>query len=390
MRVLHLIDGHSPQASATTLAMLADAQDRLKDCEQSIVLLGGEALGHAARHAGIRRARRIAVPFGRAPLGWLAMHARIRRGDLANVDVIHCWSLGAFTLATTLFCRTPRLLTLTTIPDKREIHWLAAACREAGAGVAILTTSATIRREAISGGVPEPAVHVLRPSIDMARMDHHGRDARRQSWELSDPNAAVVALLSDPPRAADAMSAALAVSLAITAAGNAGRRIHLLVHPDQRNRVRAATRFVPLGRHDAVIADHDAACPWRTLPACDVALAMGDAGAGLSMLWAMAAGVPIIAEARYATSEIIEDRHSALLTRPGKTPAIAERLTQLLADRQLAWKIRDAARNEAYSYFSRQRYCQSLTTVYESFAAGNPIEIPPMEPTGGLRFMGRV
>jgi glycosyltransferase involved in cell wall biosynthesis len=145
-----------------------------------------------------------------------------------------------------------------------------------------------------------------------------------------------------------------------------------------------------LGRHDAVIADHDAACPWRTLPACDVALAMGDAGAGLSMLWAMAAGVPIIAEARYATSEIIEDRHSALLTRPGKTPAIAERLTQLLADRQLAWKIRDAARNEAYSYFSRQRYCQSLTTVYESFAAGNPIEIPPMEPTGGLRFMGRV
>jgi len=65
-------------------------------------------------------------------------------------------------------------------------------------------------------------------------------------------------------------------------------------------------------------------------------------------------------------------------------------LRQLIDDPQLAWKLRDTARHEAYSFFSRQRYGQSLQTVYQQVVAGEPVEIPPMEVTGGLRFAGRV
>ena len=54
----------------------------------------------------------------------------------------------------------------------------------------------------------------------------------------------------------------------------------------------------------------------------------------------MATNIPIIGEANYANSEIVEDHHSALLTQPNFTPNLALRITQLLTDPQLAWKLR--------------------------------------------------
>ena len=90
-----------------------------------------------------------------------------------------------------------------------------------------------------------------------------------------------------------------------------------------------------------------------------------------------------------APTEIVEDRHSALLAKPGPLHPLAHRITQLLEDPHLAWKLRDTARHEAYSFFSRQRYCQSIQTVYEQLETGAPIEVPQLEATGGLRFAGR-
>jgi glycosyltransferase involved in cell wall biosynthesis len=103
----------------------------------------------------------------------------------------------------------------------------------------------------------------------------------------------------------------------------------------------------------------------------------------------MAAGVPIVAEATYAISEIVEDRHSALLAKPEQPRMLAGRITPLMADPQLAWKLRDTARHEAFSFFSRQRYCQALQGVYEQLVGGRAVEIPQIPITGGLRFSGR-
>ena len=48
MRVLHLIDAVSPQASSTTLAMLTDAQGRLGHVTERVALLGGVQLADKA------------------------------------------------------------------------------------------------------------------------------------------------------------------------------------------------------------------------------------------------------------------------------------------------------------------------------------------------------
>ena len=166
--------------------------------------------------------------------------------------------------------------------------------------------------------------------------------------------------------------------------------------------------------------------PWDIMPGCDLILALGtqgpvrvrnlDAivtssqrpltrdighgylgaggsaeagGGGLSLHWAMASNVPIVGEATYGISEIVEDRHSALLTRPGVYRSLAHRIRQVITDRQLAWSLRDTARHECYSFFSRARYCDSLRAVYEQMVDGRSVEVPAMESTGGLRFTGR-
>ena len=175
------------------------------------------------------------------------------------------------------------------------------------------------------------------------------------------------------------------------ATGNADTSVttpRLLVHPDQLNLVRAQRMARQLGVPDRLIVDRTLAQPWHAFVGVDAVMAQGEV-AGLSLLWAMACNVPIVGESTYAISEIVEDRHSALLTKPNQSYALSHRLRTLFDDAQLSWKLRDTARHEAYSFFSRQRYCQSLQTVYEQMLAAQPVQVPAMEVTGGLRFTGR-
>src|SRR5690606_3381335 len=107
------------------------------------------------------------------------------------------------------------------------------------------------------------------------------------------------------------------------------------------------------------------------------------------MLWAAAAGKIIVAEASYAVSAIVEHQHSALLAKPRDDRALVRRIHRALEDRQLAWAVADAARSEAYSIFSRQRFVSDLRTVHRQIRAGEPVAVPELPSTGGLRFAGR-
>ena len=386
MRVWHLIDACGPQATCTTLALLGQSLSRLGDVDQEVLLLGGAALRKRAEDAGVRSARTMGVPFGRGAAGFFAVQRLARR--LGPFDLVHCWSPGTMALAAAALRRVPRLLTLSFAPTSAQVRWMRAVMAAvAGSPTVLLPTSATIRRLLLSRGLPEQAVHVLRPGLDMGRVAHGRRDQLREQWGLTRPQLTVVALLSDQPQAANAMDAAMATALADPDPQASGPGACLLVHPDARHERRARRIMAEVGRRDSYVADARLERPWLVLPGCDAALVQTDGG--LSLLWAMASNVPIVGEATYAVSEIVEDRHSALLAKPGAPKYLAHRLTQLMEDRQLAWQLRDTARHEAYSFFSRQRYCQSLAAVYEQMAAGREVEVPALESTGGLRFAGR-
>ena len=387
MRILHLIDAASPQAASTTLALLEQSLGRLGHTDQHTLLLGGTPLKRAAQGASITQATYAGVPFGQAALGLSAIKRYAqKRGPF---DLIHCWSIGALTAASLIFRKIPKALTLTTTPPPASIHWLRILTKETAARTLIVPISSTIRGTLLGGGIPESAVHVLRPAIDMGKVCHDNRAALRKAWGASSENTKIVALLTQPPYRADALAANIAMGMADDSAAIDGLTLRMLIHPDQHNRLRAQNRMRGLGQPLRVIQEPRLCQPWQVLPGCDLALALGPDAGGLSLLWAMAANVPIIGEATYAVSEIIEDHHSALLAQPGSMKHLSYRITQLLTDPKLAWKLRDTAHHEAYSFFSRQRYCQALGTVYEQLAQGSDIHIPDMEITGGLRFAGR-
>ena len=389
MRVLHLIDAASSQACPTTLALVSDSVDRLGNIDQRVLLLGGSPLRGMARSVGLRYGECRGVPFGMAIHAWATMPRLLR--EWGRFDVVHCWSIGAATLASLAMPRTPRLLTLTVQPPRQHVHWLRmlTGVGAALAPMVVLPISHTIRRELLAGGLAEVDVHVLRPGIDRGRIATHARTVLRKRWGVEDQTSKVIALLSDPPQAGDAIDAVWAIGLMNLSVGEDGLPVRLLVTPRQHRRIRAEQLSRATDRLNAIIVCSQLDRPWEVLPGCDAAFVLGASAGGLSLIWAMAAGVPIIGEARYAVSEIVEDRHSALLTKPDAPVALAHRLGQLFTDDHLAWQLRDTACHEAYSFFSRVRYCQSLRRVYEQIADGLPVEVPPLEVTGGIRFAGR-
>lgn len=390
MRVLHLIDAAGPQACATTLALLADQWQRLGAIEQQLLIMGPSLLKRTAQSVGIRGAVTVGVPQGRAILGVASVLPKVRA--LGRFDAVHCWSVGALTLASLVLTRAglPRLLTLTTLPDAKTLRWLRALVGEPGLSrVTLLPISATLRHDLIAAGLPENIVHVLRPGLDFSRVATSRRASLRERWNLPSDQTKVVALLSDPPAAADALTSFWPVGLTAQSLSDGYDRLRFLVHPQQHHLLRARRIMREADRERFFLADDELAEPWRVLPGADMALANGPHSGGLSLLWAMASNVPIIGDASYAVSEIVEDRHSALLAKPGDARLLAQRVRILLDDAQLAWKLRDTARHEAFSYFSRQRYCTSMAAIYQQLISHQPIDVPPLPVTGGLRFAGR-
>jgi glycosyltransferase involved in cell wall biosynthesis len=321
--------------------------------------------------------------MGHAILGYFAVkqHSHLE----GKPDLMHCWSSGAMGLAAVLFRRTPKLLTLTLPPAPSDARWLRAITSVAASRSALLPINSTIHREILTRGVPPRSAHVLRPGLDLGQVAPSHRQCLRNQWDV-DHDAKIAVLVSDPPAAADAMPAALAIAMAEEASGH---RIYLLIHPDSQNRRRAQRDMDHQGKSNRLILDYRTSEPWRVMPGCDVAVAVGPDAGGLSLLWAMCANLPIVGEATYAISENVEDRHSALLAKPGQHTKLAHHLSHILSDPQFAWKLRDTARHEAFSLFSRQQYCRSLATVYEQMVADKPVQVPPPESTGGMRFDGR-
>lgn len=395
MRVLHILDAAGRQTSPVMLAMISAGLGRMGQTEQQVLLCGPTRLRRMMQADDLNdfaAATAVhAVPQSRSWSAWRSLGRLVRQHG--PFDVIHAWSIGALAVSTLLFRDIPRLCTLTIEPTSRTAHWLRMLCLEAsrsGAPTILTPTSATIARALLSAGAPQANVAVLRPGIDLSWIQSDQRDSLRQSWGIepqADKQTKVFALLSDPHEDADAYFAAMSINIAQESRPNVDCR--LLAHPDQRlsrpaRRMLRDTRGV-----DRIIFEPQLSAPWRVLPGCDAVLALGPSGGGLPLLWAMAANTPIIGHANYTISEIVEDRHSALLIAPGPAQTVARRILQLFDEPILSWRLRDTARHEAYSFFSRQRYCQSLQGVYEQLTQGLDACVPEMESTGGLRFAGR-
>ncbi len=298
----------------------------------------------------------------------LAAGARAMRAEHGG-DVVHVWGLRGLLAAAVAGVR--HIVCTAPAADRRWVRWLRAV--QSYRDLQVVCATQTLARAFLRHGLPPERCCVIRPPARFTPGIR--RDAAlRQRLGFSEDQIVVLA-------AGESTAAARHVD-AIRAVGI----LHVL-DPRWRlllwgrgDRVDALRRFaVNAGAGDAL---HIAPAAMRLefhdlLPAADLLLVCaGEDVPTLPIAMAMAAGVSIVAVAGYTVSELLEDRHTALLVAAGSVPRLAQAMLRLREDGELRWRLNDRARAEAYDYFSHSRFVREYAELYRRIAAGVPMPQP--------------
>jgi len=279
------------------------------------------------------------------------------------VDVVHAW--GPAALAAAVLMQTGRIIY--SPPYRitlRQIHWLNAIfSRQA---IDVVCSTATQQRLLVEHGLPVERCHLIRPGVDFGLLQRRpAREEVRKQLKI-DPARFLILPVGDAVQGtahrlatwAAAILNVLDPSYAITVWQRG-----LLVHVAEN----FARRLQP---ESLVIAPVGMAYE-ELLAAADVAVVSADAPVPtLPIATTMAGGLPIVACATDTVCELLEDHHNALMIGDSHGRRLAERIMQLREDSRLRWKLADAARTEAYEFYSQSRYLEQWRQCYRGKMTG--------------------
>ncbi|MHC5022530.1 MAG: glycosyltransferase [Planctomycetota bacterium] len=408
MRILHVIDPSTPGGGACTLRLLADVAAHLDAATHDVLILGTAQHVRLARRCGLNPVGHLSsvqsLPFsGRVGLRRLLRTTVPMRG---RYDLLHAWTVPAATVCTLAAPDRPRLATISVGPLSgfRSHLGLTLLTQQP---MPLLVSSPVVRRELRSMGLTGSSITVQSPAVGPDQVEPWSREAVRERWEVG-ADEFIIGLLSEPADWADAQVASVIATRLVAS----GREVRLLAHPVAARRAAAERWARQFGRSDLFIVDDEAAEPWRVVSGLDAALLIGgdlnapdldDAGSPFSMLtgggrrlrpqpgvmpllWAMAAGVPVIAEQSDATSEIVETGERGLLVRPRDVNGACDRIARVFDDRPFADRLGAAARRRVEERHEPAAYGRRLADIYDLVRTGRPIEVesPKREAVAGL------
>lgn len=316
----------------------------------------------------------------------LATAAAMLRRERAPFDLVHTWGGRALTAAA---LGTKRPIVFSPLPETRlkTIQWLRAVMSYRD--VQVIAPTMTLRRRLVERGVPIDRCHLIRAGVEFARV--RGRrdlELRRQLGFADDDRVYLAA--GESTRAASHPHAVWATGILnvvdrrqkilLWGAGPLADQAEGLAHRlGQREMIRVAEKqFRRKVEYEELLPAADAILVPARGPIATLPIAMS-----------MAAALPIVAGVTYTVSELLEDRHTALMTPTAKPRQMAQRMLDLQNDSTLQWQISDMARTEAYEFFSFTRFVNQFRNVYRQVAAGDKVEVPEDAPGAGLRFHGR-
>lgn len=311
--------------------------------------------------------------------------ALIRELRHEQFDLVHAWGMSAL-LATALAHAGRTCFSFTTFPTLAQLKWLRAVM--AYRNVQVICPTSTMHRFCIERGVPIERCHLIRPGVELGKVNRR-RDAKlRLALGLSDSDHALL-MPGESTRTADHVTGVWATSIL----NHLEPRYRLLVW-GRGDRVRQLVRFAEQQKqpHLLILAEQRLRRSVEfdeLLPAADTVLISANGSVStLPIAICMAAGLPIVSTVTSEVAELLEDRHTALMVPRSSSRSIAQRVMDLQADKNAQWSLADMAKTEAFEYFAHSRFVNQYRTLISQTLAGETVAVPQAAPGAGLRFHG--
>jgi glycosyltransferase involved in cell wall biosynthesis len=281
-------------------------------------------------------------------------------------DITCAWGIPA--LAAGVLAGHRRIL---FSPDRfagpRALRWIRSLMGRAGSGgrgnVKMICPTFTQQRLAIARGIHPDHCTVIPPGVDFGRVRRRSAPSLRSRYGLTEsdyvlivPGESTVQTGHDQAVWTCGILNVLDPRYKLLLWGR-GPRAQLDAALGDRLKQPDMVKIVETTNHGPVAFED-------LLPIADVCLVTANGAVPtLPIATVMAAVVPIISTVTYILSELLEDRHTALMV-PHRSPrALAQRILDLREDPALTAKLVDTARAEAYEHFSMTRMLENYRQV---------------------------
>ena len=368
--ILHLLDATTSPDALEMLGTLLQAQGT---GNHHVLVIGHAATVLRAIEAGVPATciDRVHSMGSWDPTGWRGVQRHVQR---TKATMVHAWGFGGLVAASAL--RLPverRIATFTMEPTAAQQRWLPRLARRASwlwlAGAPPVALALTALA---NGGA---TVETVAPAI--LRDDRPVRDAAqvREALGIRPGDGPIVLLGGEMAEAGARQAYGL---WAAVIAQQIFPRLRILVHTGQPQPFDWRREMLSIRQLGATAADPelimyaDPAWHWRdVLQVADVFLLTPDrAIQQRGVLWAMAAGVPVVATATPQMQSLLEPGKTALIAQPGKPRVIAARLDEVLSDGALAARLGAAAQAHARRQFAAEHLVAELQAIYAAQGVG--------------------
>lgn len=340
MRILHILPADADSQTERAVAGLASGLARDADSDIRTIGAGGHWRHVPAAYFGLR--------------------------CLASYDVVHAWGVGSL-VAAAIGAAGRLVFSATNQPLTRTARWVRAIANYRP--VEVVASSATQQHELISRGVEPSRCHLIRPGVDFSRVRRRGSELRDALGVTRDDRVLVC------PQEAHQGASLRLTTLAASMLHVIDPRFRLVLWgrgPLAKSMIRFAHRM----------SDPQAICfaeqtigrrveLEELLSAADaVVIAASGPVPLLPVAISMASGVPIVATVTPELSELLEDRHTALLAPPESPRLLAKRVLDLWDDPAMGPRLADVARSEAYRYLAQTRFVDEYQKLYQACSRG--------------------
>jgi glycosyltransferase involved in cell wall biosynthesis len=354
-RVVQLVGGDLPETHGHALrTLLAQPFGR----PSALVLVGG---GRLPAQLG---APLIHLWTGIPGLvSWRARGAieRIERAEPSATTILHVWSPRALPAARAR-CGGPIVIEFEAVQaasGRLRSKWL-------GDRAAWIVTGAVLRECALRSGVPPEHCVLIKRSADVDALSSADRAEARRALGLADHEILVTPSLPLTSRT----GGLLAIWSALLVA-QIRPEIRLLIPGSNWEAERARRLVISAGQARVLCRPQRDPSLADALVASDVVMHLpaGDAPVD-GLIWAMAAGRPIVATAVPAVRELLVHLQTARLCRPNDPHAAAARLLETIEDVDRTRELAAAARELARAASGADAMIASYRRVYENLALG--------------------